>query len=131
MTLPCEKRMTLAETRMVHETWKRILAEGRDGSAREDLEAMGHDPRSPLSAARLKCRECMGGALGEIEKCSAPECPLWPFRSGKNPWVDPMELSDEERERRRERARALSSRRADVEPTCVEPQDASEGAGQG
>lgn len=29
---------------------------------------------------RAFCFECMGGELGEVARCSAPECPLYPFR---------------------------------------------------
>ncbi len=37
-------------------------------------------------AIRGFCIECMGGSTAEIEKCTAPACPLYPWRLGvENP----------------------------------------------
>jgi len=47
----------------------------------------GHGPRSPISAIREKCRDCCGGQLGEIKRCEAVKCALWPFRSGVHPFT--------------------------------------------
>jgi hypothetical protein len=68
--------------------------------------------RIPLARAiRLKCGACMGGdgermPLGEvaqaIDECGSCMCPLWPFRFGRDPWRP--ELTDEQKEVRRERA---------------------------
>ena len=38
---------------------------------------------TPIKAIRLFCIECMGFQLAEIPKCTAPLCPLFPFRMGK------------------------------------------------
>jgi len=38
-----------------------------------------------LSAIRAFCLECMGWSYSEVEKCTSPLCPLYPFRFGKNP----------------------------------------------
>jgi len=32
-------------------------------------------------AVRAHCLECMGGDKGEVERCTAPECPLFKYRS--------------------------------------------------
>ena len=32
-------------------------------------------------AIRLFCIECMGFQVGEVNKCCAPTCPLFPYRS--------------------------------------------------
>lgn len=37
---------------------------------------------TPIKAIRLFCRECMGYKIDEIEKCTAPLCPLFPYRMG-------------------------------------------------
>jgi hypothetical protein len=42
--------------------------------------------RNPLTAIRAFCVSCMGGYVQEIKGCSAPKCPLYPFRMGKNPY---------------------------------------------
>jgi len=38
---------------------------------------------TPIKAIRCQCIECMGFQLAEIPKCTAPLCPLFPFRMGK------------------------------------------------
>ena len=47
----------------------------------------GHEPRSPISAIREKCRDCCGGQLAEIKACQAVKCSLWPFRAGIHPYT--------------------------------------------
>lgn len=41
--------------------------------------------RDILSTIRDKCIDCCCGSLGEVKKCSAQTCHLWPFRMGKDP----------------------------------------------
>jgi hypothetical protein len=38
--------------------------------------------RSRKQAIRNKCIDCCGGVRAEVRKCSATNCPLWPFRMG-------------------------------------------------
>ena len=38
--------------------------------------------RSRKQAIRNKCIDCCGGVRAEVRKCSATNCPLWPFRLG-------------------------------------------------
>ncbi|MCY2987179.1 MAG: hypothetical protein NTY19_04825 [Planctomycetota bacterium] len=57
------------------------------------------DTLSPLRAIRLKCIDCSGGSVVEVTKCVIPDCPLWPFRAGKNPMRKPKVLSEEQRAR--------------------------------
>ena len=40
---------------------------------------------TPIKAIRAKCLECSNGQLSEIRECVIPDCPLYPFRMGKNP----------------------------------------------
>lgn len=40
---------------------------------------------TPLKAIRLKCLECSCGSAHEAKLCPAENCPLHPFRLGKNP----------------------------------------------
>ncbi len=37
---------------------------------------------TPTKAIRLFCIECMGYSLPDIPKCTAPLCPLHPYRMG-------------------------------------------------
>lgn len=59
---------------------------------------------SPLKAIRCFCIECMGGQVREVKDCTAPNCPLYAFRMGKNPYRS-RELTDEERQAIAERLR--------------------------
>ena len=59
---------------------------------------------SPLKAIRCFCIECMGGQVREVKNCTAPNCPLYAFRMGKNPYRS-RELTDEERQAIAERLR--------------------------
>ena len=58
--------------------------------------------KSPIKAIRAKCIDCSGGNKAEVRKCVIPECPLFPFRMGKNPFRKP--LTEEQREARRRSA---------------------------
>ena len=40
--------------------------------------------KNPLTAIRSHCVECMGGMVGEVNKCTLTQCSLYPFREGKN-----------------------------------------------
>jgi len=79
---------------------------GRDPRemTREELEAMGHEPMSPLEAIRAKCLDC-AGSTHEVRCCVALACPSWPFRTGTNPWRTVSEG-------RREAGRRLAALRA-------------------
>ena len=48
-----------------------------------DIQALGH-PQSPIKAIRAHCLDCCGGQAGEVRKCTATGCALWPLRMGKN-----------------------------------------------
>jgi len=40
---------------------------------------------SPLKSIRAKCVECSAGQPSEIRDCAVMDCPLFPYRLGKNP----------------------------------------------
>ena len=42
--------------------------------------------KSPLKAIRYFCLECLGESPEEVKNCTCPDCPLYPFRFGKNPY---------------------------------------------
>jgi hypothetical protein len=43
---------------------------------------------SPLKVIRAKCIDCCSGQVGEVRKCVATTCPLWPYRMGENPFTN-------------------------------------------
>lgn len=40
---------------------------------------------TPLKAIRAKCLDCSGGQPSEVRRCDIEDCPLLPYRFGKNP----------------------------------------------
>lgn len=40
---------------------------------------------SPLRAIRAKCMDCTCQQIVEVRECTATDCPIHPFRMGKNP----------------------------------------------
>lgn len=54
-------------------------------------------PTTPLKAIKLFCVECFGGQARAVKQCTAPKCPLYEFRQGKNPYLK-RKLTDEQRE---------------------------------
>lgn len=50
----------------------------------------------PIKAIRLKCLDCCCGQRIEVNLCPCEDCPLWPFRFGKNPYSNKT-FSDEQK----------------------------------
>ena len=38
---------------------------------------------TPMKAIRAKCLDCCGGVCKMVRECTAPNCPLWPYRFGR------------------------------------------------
>lgn len=57
-------------------------------------------------AIRLKCLDCCCGNANEVKLCIMEDCPLHPFRFGKNPYLK-REYTEEQLEALRERGRTL------------------------
>lgn len=49
---------------------------------------------TPIKAIRAKCLDCCCGQYKEVELCPSADCPLYPYRFGKNPNI---RLTDEQR----------------------------------
>jgi hypothetical protein len=71
----------------------------------EALRALGHQPEAVLKAIRRKCLDCSGGSHAEVADCLVRQCPLFPFRFGKNPWRAPA--SEAQRQASRKNVAAL------------------------
>jgi hypothetical protein len=101
---------------------------GRDprSMGRAELEALGHEPMTPMEALRAHCLDCAGSA-SEVRLCMALRCPSWPFRMGSSPWRP--KLSDEQLAAKRAQGHALADRmRRSVKNTGVDrPFDAGTG----
>lgn len=57
---------------------------------------------SPLKAIRAKCLDCSCDSISEVKNCPIVNCPIYPFRFGKNPFTK-RELTPEQREAAAER----------------------------
>lgn len=51
----------------------------------------------PMKAIRAKCIDCSGGSVSEVTKCVIPDCPLYPYRMGRNPFRQERVMSPEQR----------------------------------
>ena len=51
--------------------------------------------QNPLKAIRERCLDCCCGNSPEVRKCTAIDCPSWPFRMGTNPFRQKRSLSAE------------------------------------
>ena len=40
---------------------------------------------TPVKAIRAKCLDCSGFQPSQVRNCDITECPLFPYRLGKNP----------------------------------------------
>jgi len=67
---------------------------------------------SPIKAIRAKCLECSCGSQAEVRECVIPDCALYPFRMGRNPFRKKRVLTEEQRAEMAERlARARTAGR--------------------
>lgn len=53
---------------------------------------------NPVKAIRLKCLDCSGGSVAEVEKCPLKDCALYPFRFGSNPFRTSKPMSEEQKQ---------------------------------
>jgi len=58
--------------------------------------------KSPLKAIRAKCLDC-SDTSNEVKLCPVTNCPLYPFRFGKNPYRTKRELTEEQKAKMAER----------------------------
>lgn len=56
-------------------------------------------PTSPAKAIRAYCLSCCCESSLEVKLCPAEECPLHPFRMGKNPFRKTHELTEEHKQK--------------------------------
>ena len=54
--------------------------------------------KNTMRAIRLKCYDCSSYQSNEAKDCPVTNCPLYPFRNGKNPFRKRELTEDEKRE---------------------------------
>lgn len=62
---------------------------------------------TPMKAIRAYCLGCCFGSADEVRMCTIHNCELYPYRFGKNPNRKGLNLTEEQREAKRELARSL------------------------
>lgn len=77
----------------------------------ENFKEMGHEPLGFRKAIKSFCLWCVNGSYSEVTKCVATDCPLYPYRTGKNPFKAQREYTDEERNAFRERFAQMRSQK--------------------
>ncbi len=65
---------------------------------------------SPLKAIRAKCLDCCCDQSKEVQLCPCDDCPLYPFRSGRDP-ARANRLTEEQRVKAAERLAEVRKRR--------------------
>lgn len=54
---------------------------------------------NPVKVIREKCLDCCCGNAKEVKLCTVEECPLHPFRFGRNPYRSRREMTSEEKKK--------------------------------
>lgn len=76
-----------------------------------ECEQYGIQKISPIKAIKEKCIDCCCGQRKEVEVCGVPECALYPFRFGKNPFTNKtVNLTEEQKIERANRLREMRSK---------------------
>lgn len=73
----------------------------------EDIEVR----TSPMKAIRLKCLDCTCFSVHEIKLCTVSNCPLFPYRLGKNPGRPKREYTEQQKQEVRERFARIREKR--------------------
>ena len=71
-------------------------------NTKEEFDQEVKENTNVLRAIRLKCYDCSSQQSNEVRECIVNNCPLYPFRLGKNPFRK-KELTEEKRNELRER----------------------------
>lgn len=63
-------------------------------------------PKTPIQSIREYCLGCCLEDANEVKLCPDDECPLHPYRLGKNPNIKKRELTEEQKAAASERLKA-------------------------
>jgi hypothetical protein len=72
---------------------------------------MNKEIRSSGKAIRAKCLDCSAGSTEEVRNSPVKDCPLYPFRRGRNPFRTPRILTDEQKAAASERFKLARSKK--------------------
>lgn len=77
---------------------------------------------NPVKAIREKCLDCCNGSTLEVKECTCENCPIYPFRLGKNPFRQKRELTEEQKKEVGDRLRE-ARKNIDDSNECDEDED--------
>lgn len=69
---------------------------------------------SPMKAIRLKCLDCTCFSQKEVKLCVITNCPLHPYRFGKNPGRPKRVYTEEERQVIRDRFAEMRAKKQSI-----------------
>jgi len=49
---------------------------------------------SALKAIHQNCLDCGSGSFNDVKNCILSDCPLWPYRFGRNPRKDDLQVAE-------------------------------------
>jgi hypothetical protein len=61
-------------------------------------EARAKGNLTPQKAIKMMCLDCSGYIQKDVRECVIPDCPLFDFRLGKNPFRKKRVMTEEQRE---------------------------------
>ena len=67
--------------------------------------------KNPVKAIREFCLDCSGDSSKNVKECTSVNCPLHPFRLGKNPYRTKREMTEEQKEAAKIRLSEARSKR--------------------
>jgi hypothetical protein len=82
------------------------------GDVPSEILSLKFRAQNPLKAIRERCLDCCCGNASEVRKCTAIDCPSWPFRMGTNPFRRKRSLSAEQKTELVERLGQARDRRS-------------------
>jgi len=82
---------------------------------------MGRIP-PPLKSIRKFCLNCVGNSAREVELCTDLQCPLYPYRFGRDPRRKPRKLSEEQKA-------SLARGRIQISPGTAPGENSTDGHG--
>lgn len=72
---------------------------------------------NPVKAIRAKCLDCCCGQQNEVALCPSADCPLHPFRFGKNPYRTKRVYTEEQLAELRARMQKCADAKKQVNKT--------------
>jgi hypothetical protein len=75
-----------------------VIPEGRQVCPSCEAKIESKVITNPVKAIREKCLDCCCGSTADVKDCSVKNCPLYPFRMGKNPYRQRREMTEEEKQ---------------------------------